>query len=309
MASRTQPFDPRQYMIRKDFEVFRYRDNYLNEVALHHHDFYEIYLFLTGNVNYTVESRNYHLSPGDLLLISPMELHQPTFGTDNHNYERIVVWLDKNYLNQYSSNGVDLTACFNTQSAWHNNLLRLDSTTRQLLTYYFEQLIKERESGEFGCELMAQTYLMQALTTINRMVARAPKPTDLRDKSDSVVADVLNYINDHFNDDLSLDLLANRFFISKYHLSREFNRLVGTSVYRYVIQKRLAIARLLMSQGVPSTTVYQQCGFGDYSNFYRAFKAEYQISPKEFIQQLKEDSARAEEQNREHNWYKRENEG
>lgn len=295
-------------MIRKDFEVFRYRDYYLNEVALHHHDFYEIYLFLTGNVNYTVESRNYHLAPGDMLLISPMELHQPTFGADNHNYERIVVWIDKSYLEQYSQIGVDLTACFNTQSAWHNNLVRLDNTSRQMLTYFFEQTIMERDSGEYGSDLLAQTYLVQALTTITRLVARTPKSGELRDKSDSVVADVLNYINEHFSEDLSLDLLANRFFISKYHLSREFNRLVGTSVYRYIIQKRLAIARLLMGQGVPSTTVYQQCGFGDYSNFYRAFKAEYQISPKEYIVQLKEDAHRAEEMNREHSWFIREEE-
>ena len=150
--------------------------------------------------------------------------------------------------------------------------------------------------------------MVQALTTINRLVAESPKNSELRDKSDSVVADVLNYINDHFSEDLSLDLLANKFFISKYHLSREFNRLVGTSVYRYIIQKRLAIARLLMGQGVPSTTVYQQCGFGDYSNFYRAFKAEYQISPKEYILQLKEDVQRAEEMNREYSWFLHEKE-
>ena len=253
---------------------------------------------------YTVESRNYHLDPGDLLLISPMELHQPTFGVDNRNYERIVVWMDKSYLEQFHQIGVDLTACFNTQSAWHNNLVRLDSTTQQMLAYYFEQLIKERDFEGFGSDLMAQTYLVQALTLINRIVEQTPKSNELRDKSDSVVADVLNYINDHFGEDLSLDLLANKFFISKYHLSREFNRLVGTSVYRYIIQKRLAVARLLMGQGVPSTTVYQQCGFGDYSNFYRAFKAEYRISPKEFIKQLKEDTLRAEEMNRENSWFR-----
>ena len=306
MSPRTQTFDPRQYMIRKDFEVFRYRDYYLNEVALHHHDFYEIYLFLTGNVNYTVESRNYHLSPGDLLLISPMELHQPTFGSDNRNYERFVIWIDKNYLEQFEQTGVDLAACFKKQSAWHNNLLRMDSTSRQMLAYYFEQLVLERDSKEFGSDLMAQTFLVQALTLINRMAEESTRSSELRDKSDSVVADVLNYINDHFSEDLSLDLLANRFFISKYHLSREFNRLVGTSVYRYIIQKRLAIARLLMGRGVPSTTVYQQCGFGDYSNFYRAFKAEYQVSPKEYIQQMKEDARRAEEMNRENSWFIRE---
>ena len=121
----------------------------------------------------------------------------------------------------------------------------------------------------------------------------------MRDKSESVVSAVLNYINNHYNEDLSLDLLANKYFISKYHLSREFNRLVGTSVYRYIVQKRLVIAKQLMSEGVPSTTVYQQCGFGDYSNFYRAFKAEYQISPKEYIAQLKAENQRSVDMGRE----------
>ena len=147
MPAKTQRFETRQHMKNNTFEIFRYRDDYPKEVALHHHDFYEIYLFLTGNVNYTVESRNYHLAPGDMLLISPMELHQPTFGVDNHNYERIVVWIDKSYLEQYSHIGVDLTTCFNTQSAWHNNLIRLDSTTQQVLSYYFEQLIKELQKN------------------------------------------------------------------------------------------------------------------------------------------------------------------
>ena len=113
-----------------------------------------------------------------------------------------------------------------------------------------------------------------------------------------VVYDILEYINSNFQEDLSLDALANRFFISKYHLSREFNRIVGTSVYRYIIQKRLILAKQLISSGVPTSTVYQQCGFGDYSNFYRAFKAEYQMSPREYLDNLKKESAARQESGR-----------
>ena len=306
MAPRAQTFNPRQYMLRRNFEIFHYRDFYLNEVALHHHDFYEVYMFLAGDVNYTIESRNYFLASGDILLISPMELHQPTFGSDSSNYERYVLWIEKGYLQQFASSGYDLTACFDTGNPWHSNLIRPNGTSRQLLTYLMEQLLKESESNELASELYAQSYLVQIMIMLNRLAQQSPKQSELRDKSDSVVMEVLGYINDHYSEDLSLDLLANKFFISKYHLSREFNRLVGTSVYRYVIQKRLAIAKLLMSQGVPSTSVYQQCGFGDYSNFYRAFKSEYQISPKEFIAGLKEDALRAEEMIRERNWYHRE---
>ena len=79
------------------------------------------------------------------------------------------------------------------------------------------------------------------------------------------MAEVLHYINEHYPDELSLNLLSAKFFISKYHLSHEFHRLVGTSVYRYIIQKRLVIAKQMLANGVAPTDVYGHCGFGDYA--------------------------------------------
>lgn len=288
MASKAQAFNTRQHMLGHTYEVFRYRDAYLNEVALHHHDFYEVYLFLSGSVSYTIESRTYELVPGDILLISPMELHQPMVGREIRDYERIVLWIDPKYLRQYTDLGYDLTRCFDTSVPGHTNLLRPDGSSRQYLTYLLEQLLAETESGEFCSELNAQTYLVQVLVKLNRMARQFSRSYEMKDKSDSLVAEVFSYINEHYHEDLSLDMLANKFFVSKYHLSREFGRLVGTSVYRYVIQKRLVIAKQLLSEGMASGEVYQHCGFGDYSNFYRAFKAEYQMSPKEFVANLKE---------------------
>ena len=108
MATKHQRFDTRQTMHNTTFEVFRYKDAYLKEVALHHHDFYEVYFFLSGNVQYNIESRSYLLTPGDVLLISPMELHQPMFGSDHREYERIVLWIDKQFLEGFSIPGETL---------------------------------------------------------------------------------------------------------------------------------------------------------------------------------------------------------
>lgn len=309
MANKPQSFNTRQHMIKHTYEIFRYRDAYLNEVALHHHDFYEVYLFLSGSVSYTIENRTYELVPGDILLISPRELHQPMVGWDPQPYERIVLWIDTNYLRQYDDLGFNLSRCFDTSDPHHTNLLRPDSTSRQYLTYLLEQLLEETDSEEFASELNAQTYLVQALVKLNRMAEEFYRPYERKSQADSVVADVFSYINEHYSEDLSLDLLANKFFISKYHLAREFNRLVGTSVYRYVIQKRLVIAKQLLSEGVPSGEVYQRCGFGDYSNFYRAFKAEYQMSPKEFVNSLKEINAAIESEKRVPAWLAGESNG
>lgn len=86
-----QPFTRRQTMIRRDFEIYRYR--YMDEVELHHHDFYEIYMLLRGSVSYTVENRIFHMRAGDLMLISPLELHQARVDSNDEPYERIVLWL------------------------------------------------------------------------------------------------------------------------------------------------------------------------------------------------------------------------
>ena len=94
MRERAQRFDPRQNMHRSTFEVFHYREPKAAEVEVHHHDFYEVYFLLSGSVSYWSEGQIYSLQPGDLLLMDPMVLHRPITVA----YERIVLWIDKNYL-------------------------------------------------------------------------------------------------------------------------------------------------------------------------------------------------------------------
>lgn len=278
--------DLEQSMRRNTFEVHQAKTTCPMDVALHHHDFYEIYFFQSGNVQYNIESRSYLLTPGDVLLISPNELHQPVFVDKAASYERVVLQVNKDFLRQISTADGDLTDCFNTEFRSHTNRLRPSGNLRQLLNYQLEQLLKEWQSGDYLGEINALCYMVQVLVLLNRLSmqqSRLPEPV-----GDSAVYSVLNYINAHYHEDLTLDMLSNQFFISKYHLSREFGRLTGTSVHRYIIQKRLVKAKQLMSDGASSSEVYQQCGFGDYSNFYRAFKAEYQMSPKEFTARVKE---------------------
>ena len=291
MTAKHQRFDVRQNMHTTTFEIFRYKDAYLKEVALHHHDFYEVYFFLSGNVQYNIESRSYLLTPGDVLLISPMELHQPMFGSEHREYERIVLWIDKRFLEGFNIQGQDLTACFDTTVPGHTNLLRPEGVARQYLTFLLENLMAEVASEDPYSEMAALSLLAQVLVSLNRL-AKQSAGEENKSGPDATVYSVLGYINEHYSDNLTLDDLANKFFISKYHLSREFQRLVGTSVHRYMVQKRLVMAKQMLSEGKPSSEVYQQCGFGDYSNFYRAFKSEYQISPKEYVLRLKENAYR-----------------
>lgn len=280
MPVSAQRFDSRQSMKDKRFEVFHYRDKKMDQVGIHHHDFFEVYFFLSGRVSFKVEGHTYHLESGDLLLINPQELHQPDIGADAL-YERIVLWVDRTYLaGLCSASGANLAACFDNEAAGHTNLVRPNKLCRAALSQLLDRMVREYYSDEVGSFAYAQGLLIQFLVEINRL-AMASGPAEKREEPD-LVTQVLAYIGAHFQENITLETLAAEFYVSKYHLSHAFSHRVGTSIYRYVIFRRLLQARELMIAGQAPGEVYQSCGFGDYANFYRAFKGEYGISPREF---------------------------
>ena len=125
MSASFNPYTKRQSMIEPDYEVYRYRSTYMNEVELHHHDFYEVYLLLRGRIEYIVENKIYRMRPGDWMLCSPLELHQARIDTDADAYERVVLWIARPYLDRLSTPRTSLTRCFDTSVPGHTNLLRL----------------------------------------------------------------------------------------------------------------------------------------------------------------------------------------
>jgi len=280
MRERTQSFDPRQTMRRNTFEIFHYHDPRPADVSLHHHDFYEVYYFLDGQMDYRVEGRIYHLQPGDLLLIGPMEFHQPVAQSGAEKLERIVLWINKAYLEQFTGADVSLTRCFDTSRAGHTNLLRLSPAQRTDFTLRMGELLRETYGPDYASDLASQGILLQLMVELNRVAIRAEEQGSAQESS-ALISGVLQYISENYNEDLSLDTLARQFYVSKYHLSHEFSRVVGTSVYRYILLKRLQIAKQMLAAGISPGAVCEHCGFGDYANFYRAFKSQYGISPRD----------------------------
>ena len=91
-----------------------------------------------------------------------------------------------------------------------------------------------------------------------------------------------SFIEEHIEEDLSLERLSLEFFVSKYHIAHVFKENLGLSIHQYITKKRLLLCRESIISGMGITESYQTFGFGDYSSFYRAFKKEYGISPKDF---------------------------
>ena len=106
-------------------------------------------------------------------------------------------------------------------------------------------------------------------------------PSELNQENTDRVGEVIEYINEHLFEEISLDMLSQKFYLSKVHLTRKFKSYVGSTIWEYISTKRLIRAKELLKSGKWPTEVAEICGFNDYSTFYRAYKQKYGVSPKE----------------------------
>lgn len=282
MRQRSQNFDPRQVMQRDDFEVFHYRDPRPGFVEVHHHDFYEVYFLLAGAVSYWVEGRVIRMTPGDILFINPMELHRPLPDPEEPVCERFVLWMDGEYLEKLSTPQLKLSSCFDTSRPGYSHLIRPSGAERAALAARMGELVQESYSKNLGSDISAQGILLQLMVQLNRLAQQTGEIREAEQQSE-LVRRTMAYIVEHISSPLSLEEIAKQMFVSKYYLSHAFSGEVGVSIYRYIMLRRLLLARQMLLAGEPAGQVCRACGFTDYTAFYRAFKSEYGISPRQFV--------------------------
>jgi AraC-like DNA-binding protein/mannose-6-phosphate isomerase-like protein (cupin superfamily) len=284
MWASEQEFETRQYMVSSDFEFFHNKNETLLEVPYHNHDFYEIYLFLSGEVTYIIEGKSYQLRPGDIILINNKELHRPSIKL-GVPYERIVIWVSPNFIKSLSILGENLSMCFESTSKNRYNLLRPNP---QILAY-INEIVSRIEyvcsQLSYGSTILKNIYMTELIVYLNRAYLN----TNIEDikvdiSYNNKINSIVRYINENLGGDLSLDKLSTKFFMSKYHLLREFTKFTGYTIHRFIQKKRLILAKSLLNESAQITEVCMQCGFSDYSNFLRSFKKEYGISPKKYAQ-------------------------
>lgn len=280
--STNQLFTHRQYMLSDNFEFFHYKDNGPLEVEYHKHDFFEIYFLISGEVTYVIEGKSYTLKPWDIILINNKELHKPII---NHGsiYERIVIWVDPDFISKISTSDSDLNMCFESTLKNKYNLLRPGTEILNIIKVILGKLNRILFTDSFGSEILKELYLTELIVFLNR----AYTDTDLVDIGDDVtynskINEIINYINQNLAKDLSLDVLSSRFYSSKYHLLREFKKHTGYTPHEYITLKRLITSKELLRSGMSITDVCHECGFNNYSNFIRSFTNTFNISPKKY---------------------------
>ena len=265
-----------QIMISDDFEAHYTRDPYFKTIEFHAHDFLELYLFLDGRVTYYIEDQVYDLCPGDLLIIPPGKMHRPVIANERAAYERMVLWVNLEYLAQIDTESGVLQNALQTVGG-NGYCVPLRGDALIFASSLFSK-IEAMQAAGVEASLTAgaiRLYLWSLLDEYSRV--ESPQNGDTE-----VIPQVIRYITEHYNEAVTLDDIAAKFFISKSYLSRHFKAYTNATVYAYIMALRITHARRMIREGVPAVEAGRNCGFSDYSTFYKAFKAQTGMSPHQF---------------------------
>ncbi len=277
-------FNTRQYMQANLFEIFYYNDMNLTQISFHQHDYYEFYFFLEGDVSYQVDDQVYPLQFGDYLLIPPGTSHGPVFHSREIPYRRFILWISRDYYDQLCSTASDFSYGFDHVKRIGNYCFHPAPLIRQSIQGKLIDLLEEKNTSKAFLELNLSLMSASLLLYINRLVYEQVHQVSPAYEN-VLYLNLCDYINNHLEEDLSLDRLADFFYVSKYHISHLFKDHMGISLHQYIIKKRLHASKNGILSGIPLKTLIYQYGFHDYTSFYRAFKKEFGLSPTEFREQ------------------------
>lgn len=278
MRERKKLMEPLSYEERgylcEPFRLFHLADNRHEEVPYHYHTFHKIILLLAGRADYAIEGERYSLSPGDYVLVGRGSIHRPIVARGDF-YERAILYISPEYLQKLSCPDGDLENCFlRSQEGFHYVYhAGAGDRVRQL----FALLEQSRREGGFGASLLCQALFVQLMVEVNRISLSGN--TVSAASGDSKIVALLQYLNAHLTEGLTIDELAARFYISKYHMMRRFRDETGYTIHGYVTEKRLLLAQQLLEQGLPMGETALRCGYQEYSTFSRAYKKQFGRSP------------------------------
>ena len=267
-------------MLSRDFELYYYNEHYTSKVDTHTHDYYEFYFFMEGDVSIEIEGQRYPLRYGDMVVIPPHRRHRAVVHNHAQAYRRFVFWVSREYASRLMELSPAYGYLMQRAEVSGKNVFHSDVITFNATQFKIFQLIEEMQMERFGREARIPLLVNDLILHLNRMVYEEENPAKVKEQD--LYQNLIYYIEEHLEEELSLEKLAGAFFVSRYYVAHVFKEQAGISVHQYILMKRMQASREAILGGENISQVYERFGFRDYSSFYRAFRREYGMSPKEY---------------------------
>ena len=240
---------------------------------LHDHEIYEILFFMEGDSKFIIEGKEYFLESGDMIIVRKQEMHR-VFHNSNAKYQRIVLFVEPEFFLEHNCKGYEQQ--FLNAKLGISNRIKSDYVQSSGLYDAFMRLKRYSQKYTEEDEALVQSIIIEILYLINRVGHFSNY-----DVHDNQVVQVISYINNHFTEDIDLDVLEKEFFTSKYYLCKIFRKATGLTIHDYIRRKRMSRVRELRQSGKSISDAAMLAGFSDYSSFYRTYRKFMGHAPKE----------------------------
>lgn len=248
----------------------------------HCHNSYENLMPFCEGMKCFVSNQVYAVKKGDVFIIPPRVLHKvdiPSF----KEYERYVIYFRMEYICSFSPLTEKLLSGLFLHPVCDALHIHLEEEKAAALVVLIEKDRYYFNSPGYAQEIYIQHTFFEILLLLSKEVYIQNSGHDAgRDISCFKIKDVLTYVYSNFSQDLSLNHLTAKFYVSKTYLNNMFKLHTGFTVNQYIITIRITAAKKLLQEGIPVSQIYEQVGFNNYSHFIRTFKKNVGISPKQY---------------------------
>lgn len=272
---------------RQPFTLFAYHSisPEIDHSVFHFHNNYEILLFMKGEMELYIEQSRYVPVPGTLFAINTEEVHKGSV-LSNGEYDRYVIHISDSILQPLLGYDVDLLSCFHNHEPGVQNAVVLSGGEIEEFCRIFGEIRRVLDAEPYGKEVLKITYMAQLMTLVNcafsHTMMQPAKPVS------SLTAAVMEYVENHLDQQMSLESIASALYLDKYYVAHQFKKQTGDSLYHFILMKRIALARRLLSDGKSVAEVCEQTGFNNYNNFIRTFRKYVEMPPGEYRKHQKD---------------------
>ena len=256
-----------------------------NNLRIHYHTQIEISLILRGKGLYKSGGRVYSIQEGDIFFYRPNEAHCITDIEEDAmellNLHISPYYLYTNFQSALSSNYIKvLAANFPLKSNKINDTLlseQLDEVKGLIFSIRREMENKNSDYLTFVCNYVSAILILISRPYKNAKFAQKEKQSYQR------LIQAIKYIDTHFNENITLDALADTIGYSRCYFSSIFKKCMGMSVWDYICIKRIEQAlTLIKSTDKNIADIGLECGFNNAVNFNKLFKKYTNVTPSYF---------------------------
>ena len=244
-----------------------------SEQELHVHDQCELFYLAKGIGYYETEGTRYKFTPGMILLMGPGESHRAV-RFDGSPYARLSIHFNPSVIDSFDKDRL-LLRPFYDRTMGTRNYYSPEMLENTNIYQYFEKMSTHCGSQKAQC-IQVLSYLPAVLSELSKIFDQNIAPSI---DQNNLIHDILDYINRNLSTPLSVELLCDKFFITRSQLYRLFKKTTKINTWEYIVLKRLVLARSMINDGIASIDAAKACGFKDYSSFYRAYIAKYGEPP------------------------------